>query len=76
MRNLVMILISAVLLTGCAMENGTQQSNVNNIINSNVTKGSDTQMNSSMTSTSSQKMDQSSYASMYYSIIKSLKKFR
>ena len=76
MRNLVMILISAVLLTGCAMENGTQQSNVNNIINSSVTKGSDTQMNSSMTSTSSQKMDQSSYASMYYSIIKSLKKFR
>ena len=76
MRNLVMILISAVLLTGCAMEFGTQQSNVHNSINSSVTKGSDTQMNSSMTSTSSQKMDQSSYASMYYSIIKSLKKFR
>ena len=76
MRNLVMILISAVLLTGCAMEFGTNQSNVNNSINSSATKGSDTQMNSSMTSTSTQKMDQSSLASMYYSVIKSVKKFR
>ena len=76
MRNLVMILISAALLTACAMEFGTKQSNVNNSINSSATKGSDTQMNSSMTSTSTQKMDQSSLASMYYSIIKSVKKFR
>ena len=76
MRHLVMILISAVLLTGCAMEFGSQQNNANNKMDSNVTKGNDNQMNSSMTSQSSQKMDQSSYASMYYSIIKSLKKFR
>lgn len=76
MRNLVIILISAVLFTGCAMKFSTQESNVNNSINSSLTKGSDPKTNSNIMSKSSQRMDQSSYASMYYSIIKSLKNFR